>query len=871
MPSLVSQMSNSHLLPMQLPPPNLLHTRLISSPQLIHSTPTISSALVLPPSQLFEFSHPSSSLAITNGLMTVPTTRTDGSHNGSEYRGCEPNVGRIVASNLASKSSPILINQPGVNGNLTQHQEFGSYRSVGESGLEKNSLPNLECSVCSEMFSGTNDKQPRVLGCGHTFCSKCLSQLVAHNTIECPACRKITALPNNLLSGLPINYALVDASDNLPVQTLLICQSCSQREAIMFCSLCGPNDFLPGFKLCEECSVDEHDRPSAIARTHNPILISEMSSNSPSDITCSIHGFKADFYDPNTNLFLCQHCTKPTEDTLLTIKPESLSDAVKRRRAKLHFLLQRLGIYTTRVQRARHEMQNILADLRPSADAALKTIRDDIAKYESALQRRRAVLMNSVEQEYGIRLERLQNQQQQLAIAASSIASFNDMANILLQKKPSEFLPNSDSVIKGIEQVLSEENSIHLRTLVQPGIPVMMDEAFLKQLDDLGAVGGGPVPTNIKCVHKKGLFYLEWDPPDCKVTRYEIEREFVPSVNRGSVEVLLAELQTCSFYMDASRGGQARIDGLCPGASYKFRARSENAAGWGVWSEYIDGSFHDFPLEIGYTGDIVDISIPIDGSYAMQTKGAKAADGLMSKGGCGADITAIFYLSAGDRLEILCGGMSQRHASSSGGGGGTFVSVNGRNNPLIVAGGGGGTRGYDEDDPDGQDGSLEEWGRNGVGRYYAEGGKKGGNGKDAVIRDLSHGYGGAGYFNNSSTGKCFMNGGDAGECGGFGGGGAIGSLGGGGGGGYSGGGGGFSGGGGGSYIREDGKDIVKKTGHDTHGVVILKQLSYLCGNSPEDTQDISEGDSESILSLTNKSHELDMLLQNGVKKNSEKI
>ena len=66
------------------------------------------------------------------------------------------------------------------------------------------------------------------------------------------------------------------------------------------------------------------------------------------------------------------------------------------------------------------------------------------------------------------------------------------------------------------------------------------------------------------------------------------------------------------------------------------------------------------------------------------------------------------------------------------------------------------------------------------------GGKKGGNGKDAVIRDLSHGYGGAGYFNNSSTGKCFMNGGDAGECAGYGGGGAIGSLGGGGGGGYSG-------------------------------------------------------------------------------------
>ena len=116
--------------------------------------------------------------------------------------------------------------------------------------------------------------------------------------------------------------------------------------------------------------------------------------------------------------------------------------------------------------------------------------------------------------------------------------------------------------------------------------------------------------------------------------------------------------------MDGARGGQARIDGLCPGARYKFRVRSENAAGWGVWSEYIDGTFQDFPLEIGYTGrsvlsltptlclwnvspvgEIVDISIPMDGTYVIQAKGAKAADGLMSKGGCGADITASFFLS----------------------------------------------------------------------------------------------------------------------------------------------------------------------------------------------------------------------------------
>ena len=50
-------------------------------------------------------------------------------------------------------------------------------------------------------------------------------------------------------------------------------------------------------------------------------------------------------------------------------------------------------------------------------------------------------------------------------------------------------------------------------------------------------------------------------------------------------------------------------------------------------------------------------------------------------------------VQADDELDILVGGMSERHGSQTGGGGGTFVSINGKQNPLIVAGGGGGTRG----------------------------------------------------------------------------------------------------------------------------------------------------------------------------------
>ena len=50
----------------------------------------------------------------------------------------------------------------------------------------------FECSVCLESLI---NKQPRLLSCGHTFCTPCLQQLSAGNTVNCPKCRSPTRLP----------------------------------------------------------------------------------------------------------------------------------------------------------------------------------------------------------------------------------------------------------------------------------------------------------------------------------------------------------------------------------------------------------------------------------------------------------------------------------------------------------------------------------------------------------------------------------------------------------------------------------------------------------------------------------------------------
>lgn len=59
----------------------------------------------------------------------------------------------------------------------------------------------LECSVCLERL----DTSSKVLPCQHTFCKKCLDEIIAtHKELRCPECRtlvecRIDELPPNVL------------------------------------------------------------------------------------------------------------------------------------------------------------------------------------------------------------------------------------------------------------------------------------------------------------------------------------------------------------------------------------------------------------------------------------------------------------------------------------------------------------------------------------------------------------------------------------------------------------------------------------------------------------------------------------------------
>ena len=402
------------------------------------------------------------------------------------------------------------------------------------------------------------------------------------------------------------------------------------------------------------------------------------------------------------------------------------------------------------------------------------------------------------------------------------VISHKEHLKKLMQKDRQGFLSKYRDTQNEINELLDNEDFGLQRPVALPDLSVYLPDKFESDLRNLGSVGGGPVVNLNAAMHTSGLLQLTWSFPDSSEDIEEYEIEY------SSWHPLSAEVT--SVNCDA-KALEYLVHSICPGYTYQFRMRSRSASGWGMWSKPILGQFDDFPRTIGYSARIVTLRIPSTAYYRITAKGAKAADGSHFKGGRGAIISATFQLQKDDILEILCGGMSERHNCHSGGAGGTFIAVNSRqvlDNILLVAGGGGGTRGFANEDIDGCDASLEPNGTSATMDECAEGGMNGAPGKDAAyFKGPSWGYGGAGWQQSSITAKSFVDGGNGGEYGGFGGGGGVGMYGGGGGGGFSGGGGGRGGGGGGSYVRANGDNVTKVVGHMSHGEVeIVKLVNY---------------------------------------------
>ena len=167
-----------------------------------------------------------------------------------------------------------------------------------------------ECTICFERFNDEN-KCPRMLSCGHSFCSCCLERLLRGNTSDCPKCRNPVAVPSGV-HGLLKNFALLDiVNETAPKQQLgntshtstHQCEACDEKHpATFFCSDCKEN-------MCKTAA--QFHKRSKLSRDHHVVTFKELKANpqlASVSVLCPEHNDQFRFFDENCGHVICRDC-----------------------------------------------------------------------------------------------------------------------------------------------------------------------------------------------------------------------------------------------------------------------------------------------------------------------------------------------------------------------------------------------------------------------------------------------------------------------------------------------------------------------------------------------------------------------------------
>ncbi|CAL4124468.1 unnamed protein product, partial [Meganyctiphanes norvegica] len=126
-------------------------------------------------------------------------------------------------------------------------------------------MDDLECEICCDLYDDA-DSRPKVLLCGHTFCSTCMAKEISKGKRTCPTCRiphnatsvndfRFNVTVERLIRNMPENLRLgTNALDSEDEEDEYSGGPCSKHRKSVVYFFCQTHSL----EICRECTVINH-------------------------------------------------------------------------------------------------------------------------------------------------------------------------------------------------------------------------------------------------------------------------------------------------------------------------------------------------------------------------------------------------------------------------------------------------------------------------------------------------------------------------------------------------------------------------------------------------------------------------------------
>ena len=219
------------------------------------------------------------------------------------------------------------------------------------------------CRVCQNEFD-----DPRLLGCLHSFCRKCLLRLWhissegtsdGRRSIHCPLCESVCLISKDGIEGL-LKDVTLPREEKKPE-----CASCKEKgERGDSTAWCGK---------CQAAFCNNHAVPHMLTNEgHN---IAALSDSGKFEYLCTEHNQPLDYYCGHCRAAMCGDCIGPGKHAHGHHKPEEIGAMIKRRIDEISVrlaTLEHLGL--PRAKKAAKSANQSVENLRNRAEQ----LRDDV-------------------------------------------------------------------------------------------------------------------------------------------------------------------------------------------------------------------------------------------------------------------------------------------------------------------------------------------------------------------------------------------------------------------------------------------------------------------------------------------------------------